>query len=206
MKKKNNISGTGSAQAEVQTPQGLTISQAVDGIGQTMTQVTGLVVLTPAAKKLVLKMRKGGGQLVTLLAQTAEANPSLVPARINPALMEQRLAEAAQVGPLRTALANALQSVDDTIFQLNGESWKDALGVYAALQQVAGTNPEVKDAVDAMTAFLAVGPRKPATEPGVPTTPVTAPPDTGAGGSSTPSTPGSGTSPTVPVYTPTPKS
>ena len=110
--------------------------------------------LTPADRKRMAKLRKGGDKLIPQIAQIAQTWE--VKLRTQPTeAMTSGLQMAADLSPLVTLLTGFLQEVQDTGGKAAGDSWATASALYAVLKRMSHKDPTLKTQLAPVTEFFA---------------------------------------------------
>jgi hypothetical protein len=102
----------------------------------------GVARLKPIERKRNLKLRRGGHQIVPLLAYVADKYSVMGP-EISGAALSDALEYARALEPLVSAAKELLAALKDEQFHANGDLWRSSISVYGMLRKVAETHPEV---------------------------------------------------------------
>lgn len=138
---------------------GAVVKAAVGAIKSAMATVPGLLTLKKGERKTILKMHTGGERYILAMAVLAEQYPRVGAHGVEPKEMRQRPDVVTDLGELRSALALALQQVDDAILVGTGKAWHDAFDIYSMAEAIARREPEMHASIAPMEQFLATGPR-----------------------------------------------
>lgn len=187
------------------------ITTAIQDLQSGLGSVASLIgqPLTAAERKHLIRARRNGQQLIAPMIGLANRIPQLMPVGDDPQALAQQLALYQQMLDLQTVADSIALSIGDTTFRMEAALWTATLAIYGIALHSVGKDPEVAVLVSQMQAALATGPRKSGSKSSKKkaSTPVTTEPAGGttpASGTTPAGTPGtgSGSSTSVPVYTP----
>ena len=122
--------------------------------------------LSPAEKRRSLRMRKGGGPIVTTIGDLVRSGPLGSSGLVDVDQMQQALARATALQPLATRLAAFHNHVLDLIFVGESTSWSKAVHAYGLLKRLSRTDADLATALEPVTAFFT--PKKAPAPPGTP--------------------------------------
>ncbi len=98
--------------------------------------------LTVAQRRRMAKLRKGGGDIMPLLARLA--TEWSVEIRTQPtAAMTAAMQLASELDPLVTTLSGATQETQDTSFQAESDAWATASALYSVLKRMSKKDPKL---------------------------------------------------------------
>jgi hypothetical protein len=125
--------------------------------------------LTPTQKRHSLRMRKGGAQILAIIATLATQN-DLESGAMQVAPMTAAAGKASALQPLANRLAPLVQLVNDLIFAAQSSAWESGMQFYALLHRRAVSDAQLSSALQPVTQFFAF--RHPTVKaPGTPTKP-----------------------------------
>ena len=102
----------------------------------------GVQRLKPIERKRKLKVRRGGHQIVPLLAYIAEKYAVMGP-EISGASLGDAMAYARSLEPLVSAAGELYATLKDAQFHANGTMWRTSISLYGMLRKVSEENPHV---------------------------------------------------------------
>jgi hypothetical protein len=120
-----------------------------------VTKVVGSqgVVLSPAERRRVAKLRKGGKDLLPTLTGMA-ARHGVQITGLSAADLQPHLDLVTRLEPLGSALQSANTLVSDTTLNAKSVAWKGLSSIYTILSRVAVDNPALRDELTSATAFF----------------------------------------------------
>ena len=125
--------------------------------------------LTPTQKRHSLRMRKGGAQILAIIATLATQH-DLESGAMQVAPMTAEAGKASALQPLANRLAPLVQLVNDLIFAAQSSAWESGMQFYALLHRRAVSDAQLASALQPVTQFFAY--RHPTVKaPGTPTKP-----------------------------------
>jgi hypothetical protein len=131
-----------------------TVQQWVDQLAE-ITKLVGAhgVVLTPAERRRVAKIKKGGKDLLPKLTDMAARHGVQIHG-LALADLQPHLDLIARLDPLVTAVQSADTLVSDTTLNAKSQTWKGLSAIYTILSRVAVDNPALRDELTSTTAFF----------------------------------------------------
>ena len=125
--------------------------------------------LTPTQKRHSLRMRKGGAQILAIIATLATQH-DLESGAMQVAPMTAEAGKASALQPLANRLTPLVQLVNDLIFAAQSSAWETGMQFYALLHRRAVSDAQLASALQPVTQFFAY--RHPTVKaPGTPTKP-----------------------------------
>jgi hypothetical protein len=111
--------------------------------------------LKPIERKRKLKVRRGGHQIIPLLAYLADKYMVTGPG-ISGASLGDAMAYARSLEPLVSTATELLATLKDAQFQANGDMWRTSISIYGMLKKVSEANPEVATELEPVVEWFRV--------------------------------------------------
>ena len=139
----------------------------LDAINTIRTKLPFLIGLTPDERRDLPKMGDKSRAFVSQALTLAEQNPDILPRSFDVEAMRRDVELAESLQPVRQALTQLQEMIEDTYLEIGSEAYTSALLVYS-YAQTSGKSGTLDQMVNQMGQRFARKARKGATEPSKP--------------------------------------